>query len=289
MSLPITYIATTFVFVCAFASAQASSRSQVSKPSATPTSTASSISPEVSSDQPQVSPLGESNTPNPTPAPEPSPSPTPSPTPAPEAKRKPLIPSIPTAELREASKFTVSYTASPMGIPVPFKHGPSVAWIIDRNWTVEGSYFTGSFGVSTEFLDIGSFTETLITLNARYYPGNSFNWLIGVSRQSYEAHIGSALVSRLSGGNIPGDIDLVKVATIGLQTGLGNRWQWKNGLTLGIDWIVINIPFMTSRSEAAFLDYVSNQDDRRHVEDALKVMRFLPTGPITKISVGYSF
>lgn len=192
-------------------------------------------------------------------------------------------------DIRASSEFTASYMGSIFGLAVPFKHGPVFGWIIDENWTIEASYFTGSLSFGTSFISVGSFSENLIAVQARYYPRNTFNWIFGFSRQSYRANLGSSLISGLSGGNIPGDVDVLAVSTIGLQIGFGNRWQWDNGFTLGVDWVVLNFPFQTLKTDAPFLDYVTNPNDRQTVEDVIRVMKFFPTGALTKVSLGYTF
>lgn len=201
----------------------------------------------------------------------------------------PTPPPLNSGDLRVRSQYTASYTGSILGLAVPFKHGPSLGWIVDRNWTIEASYFSGHLGFGTGFLSVGAFRENLIAVQARYYPRNSFNWIFGLSRQSYDAKLGSDLIRNLSGGSIPSDVDVVKVATVGLQLGFGNRWQWENGFSLGVDWLVLNFPFQTLKSDAPFLSYVNNQDDRAKVEDVLRIMRYIPTGAIAKIALGYSF
>ena len=202
---------------------------------------------------------------------------------------KPVKPPKPVPALDEdRDPFRISYAYSPIGLLMPVKHGPAFSYRDDNKWAYEASYFSGSFELSTSVIDIGSFKESLIIANGRYFTSNgSFNLIVGLSRQSYEARLGSDLLGRLNPNM--GGVDLLSVQTLGLQLGLGNLWSLGKGFSIGVDWFVLNFPFLTLKNSAPVLDYVGNSDDRRRIEDALKVMRYLPTAAFFKANLGYSF
>jgi hypothetical protein len=183
-------------------------------------------------------------------------------------------------------QFGVSLAFSPLGILIPTKYGPAANWNINRRWSLEISSFGGSYGFSSSYFDLGGFKENLLLLNARYFPrAGSFNWLFGISRQQYIASLGNDIVSRFA-TYVP-DYSIT-VETVGLQLGLGNRWTYKR-LLLGVDWLVLNIPVIASRTSSPALDQVTNADDRRRIDDAIRVMRYLPTGALAKLSLGFAF
>jgi hypothetical protein len=194
----------------------------------------------------------------------------------------------PPHEPRLLESLQVAYSLSLLGIAIPVKHGPSAQYALDSSWAIEAGYFAGQLGLSRFFLDIGSFRESLLLLNARYHPARgSFSWIIGLSRQSYRARLGDDLLSRVT--SQPADYEVVSADTLGLQLGLSNQFRFNRNFILGIDWIVVNVPFLTLKSEAPILRALPNQTDRNRIEDALQIMRYLPTAVLLKTSVGYSF
>jgi hypothetical protein len=182
----------------------------------------------------------------------------------------------------------VAYSLSLLGIAIPVKHGPSAQYSLDSAWAIEAGHFAGQFGLSRFFIDIGSFRESLLLINARYHPvRGSFSWIFGLSRQSYRARLGDDFLSRVT--SQPADYEAVTAETLGLQLGLSNQFRFNRNFILGIDWIVVNVPFLTLKSEAPILGALPNPSDRDRIEDLLRIMRYLPTAVLLKTSVGYSF
>jgi hypothetical protein len=204
-----------------------------------------------------------------------------------------MVPYVPTEPLQKrpinrlVSPVAVGYSLAPLGFAIPLKHGPFFTWSTDPTWSFEVSYLQGSIGFSTPWIDLGSFDESFVNFSARYFVGSSFNWIFGLSRQAYDAHLGNAIMSRITSGRT--DVDLIHVATLGVQVGLGNRWQLNNGLILGADWLVLNFPIATLRSDVPALDVITDPGDHQRVEDAMRFMRYLPSAVLLKFSVGYSF
>lgn len=198
------------------------------------------------------------------------------------------VPPLPSSTIARLGKIaTVNYHASLLSLPVPLKHGPSIGFIANENWTFELGYFAGSFGLGAVIVDLASFNEKLITATARYYPGKSFNWIFGVGWQAYDARLGSDIAGAISSD--PSSIDLVRVQTLGLQLGFGNRWQWDNGFNFGVDWLTLNVPLATLSSESIALDYSGNSSVRGRIEDVLKFLRYIPTGAVARVNIGYAF
>jgi hypothetical protein len=88
--------------------------------------------------------------------------------------------------------------------------------------------------------------------------------------------------------NTQASLDVVKTRTIGLQLGMGNRWEWSN-FVVAADWFIINIPFMTSASEAPALQYINDPRARERIEDAIAIMRRFPSIVLSKVTLGYEF
>ncbi len=174
-----------------------------------------------------------------------------------------------------------------VGLAIPTKYGLSAAWIVNDWMTLEASYFTGSWSLSLPFIDLGGLSETVIAANGRFYLGKSFNFIGGVGYQSYDASIGSSILSRIP--NAPPNIDVLSTRSLGLQLGFGNRWQFENGFLIGVDWLLLNFPMANLGSSTDVLNYVNNQGDRERIEDAIRFMQYFPTGAAAKLSLGYSF
>jgi hypothetical protein len=183
--------------------------------------------------------------------------------------------------------LTVAYALSVFSVPLPMKQGVALSYAISKKWMFELSYQTAQVGLNASWGDIGSFSETLVSLDARRSEGGSFNWLFGLARQSYEAHLGSTLLRSVSNGAKA--LDLVRTETLDAHLGLGNRWQFSNGAAFSADWLTINIPFLTLKSESPASDQVTNADDKQKIDDILKLMRSLPTGSVIRLTIGYSF
>lgn len=175
-----------------------------------------------------------------------------------------------------------------LGYLAPFKYGLGFTYAKSPTWVWNLSYIKGGLGFGIAGIDFGGFDESLLSLGGRYYPwAGSFNWIFAASRHAYRVHLGNDMVARMSGG--PGSVDLLKVETLGIQIGVGNRIQFKNNLWLAIDWLTINIPVVTLKTESPALDAYMSANDRRLVGDALSLMENLTTASFLKTSLGYSF
>lgn len=174
-----------------------------------------------------------------------------------------------------------------LGYIAPIKYGLGFTYARDPNWIWDLSYIKGGLGFGIAGIDFAGFDESLLTATARYFPwSGSFNWIIGLSRHAYRVSLGDDFVARLGG---PGAIDLLRVRTLGLQLGLGNRLTFRSQFWLSIDWLTVNIPVTTLRREGPSYDAYSSSNDRRLVDEALKLMESLWTMTFLKTSLGYSF
>ena len=185
------------------------------------------------------------------------------------------------------SPFGVHGTLT-LGYLAPIKYGFGFTYAVSPTWVWDLSYIRGGLGFGIAGIDFGGFSESLLSLNGRYYPwSGSFNWIIGAARHAYRVHLGNDMVARMTGG--PGSMDLLRVETLGLQLGIGNRFQFRSHFWLAVDWLTINIPIATLKTESPALDAYTSGNDRRLVGDALSLMENLTTASFLKTSIGYSF
>ena len=101
-------------------------------------------------------------------------------------------------------------------------------------------------------------------------------------------HLGDRLTSLISGNLIP-NADLVKIKTLGITGGLGNRWQFKKGFTLGVDWFSLYIPLKTFMAEAPYVNSGASESGKNDVRKAIKIIKRIPTFSSLKLQLGLTF
>lgn len=164
---------------------------------------------------------------------------------------------------------------------IPGKWTGSYTQIFNRKWSLEGEYSRATLSVPVLNVDIGKIREERVTLQARYYPGNSFNWTFGMMYQHGEANLGADIPATTN-------VDVFRMENFGATAGFGNRWQWKNGVTFGVDWFRMNQPLFGRWEDKGVLKTVSKKD----ADDLKKIMRAFNTFPtfvFFGLSVGYTF
>lgn len=87
----------------------------------------------------------------------------------------------------------------------------------------------------------------------------------------------------------PSDFNILSVKSVGVTLGLGNRWQLKNGMSLGVDWFHLNIPVSVFETDADYLNSDADQQDKEDIRDVLDVLKRVPTFSFLKFQVGYTF
>ncbi|CAN5635578.1 hypothetical protein BH10BDE1_BH10BDE1_10790 [soil metagenome] len=172
---------------------------------------------------------------------------------------------------------------------VPNKIGVALARrTTDRTlWQIE--YSTGSF--SPFFIsDVGQVTEERISLAHRFSGagGGGFQWFYGAFYQKLRLHVGSAMLSRLSGGGYP-SADLISMSGLGLQLGIGYRWIISEKFLVGFDIVSWSQPLTTVSRETKFLDVATNQNDRDQIETAVRLLQYFPRFAVAKFELGYMF
>lgn len=184
-------------------------------------------------------------------------------------------------DLRDDSFGTLAVGYQPFTTWIPSKWTLSYTQTFSRYWSLEGEYSKGSLSIPVYSVDIGEITEERVTLQARYYPGNSFNWSFGLLYQKGSAELGADIPAT-------SNHDVFEMESFGATLGFGNRWQWKNGITFGIDWFRVNQPFFGQWENESVLKQVSAND----ADDLKKIMRAfntLPTFVFLGFQLGYTF
>lgn len=170
---------------------------------------------------------------------------------------------------------------------VPSKYGLSFYSVTSANSTWELEYTRGSLSYGVVLADLLSITEQRVSLNWRSFSSrNSFYFSYGVFYNDFEFVLGDKLLASVDAS---ASVDLVKIQSMGLSWGVGNRWQTEGKFTWGFDWFAINIPLVTLSSEAPYIESTTDEDDRDEVREAMDVIEKIPTFVALKVQLGVSW
>jgi hypothetical protein len=183
-----------------------------------------------------------------------------------------------TQDLRMVSRGTVMVGLNLLSTWIPYKKTISYTHIFSPKWSLEFEYAFGSLGVPVSGINIGGITEKNSSLIFRRYVGNSFHFIFG----AYEGNNTASLGRGYSLGKF-------QVKNLGLTSGIANRWQWKNGLTFGIEWFRMNLPVINTLYDDGILKNVSNSKDRRDVKTVMDYFNRIPTFTLLGLNLGYTF
>ena len=184
-------------------------------------------------------------------------------------------------DLRDDSVGTLMVGFQPFTTWIPGKWTASYTQIFNRKWSVEGEYSRGTLSVPVFSVDIGEIKEERATLQARYFSGNSFNWTFGLMYQHAEAKLGADIPAT-------SELDVFQMESFGATLGFGNRWQWENGITFGLDWFRINQPLFGRWEDESVLKTVA-ANDRDDLKKIMRGFNTLPTFVFLGIYLGYTF
>jgi hypothetical protein len=172
---------------------------------------------------------------------------------------------------------------------LPAKFGASVAYQKDANKVYELDYLYSSMKVPFIIKDLGKLAETRISLIQRnYFDTNSFNAYIGIFHNEVKLTVGNALLARIPNTNYP-NIVVLEIETVGVSLGVANRWQYENGIALSIEWFGWAQPLLVTKKDTAFIDAVSDSDDKKNIDKAVGVISYFPRLSFCKLQLGYAF
>ncbi len=170
------------------------------------------------------------------------------------------------------SKIGLSYTYSPTAI---------------GSW--ELSYSRGKISAPFFISDIGTVSDSHLSLLYRSYSRrNTFAVIYGLNYYKFDAHLSSEFLSSISSGPVS-DYNILAVESLGATIGFGNRWQLKNGMSLGVDWFQLNIPLHVFKTEANYLSSNADPEDKKDIENVLDILKRVPTFSFLKLQAGYTF
>lgn len=168
---------------------------------------------------------------------------------------------------------------------LPSKKTISYTHIFNDKWSLEAEYSWATIDFPIVGVDLGAIKEKRYTLQARRYVGNSFHFSFGPILNEFNARLGSDFLDNL-GNEIKSSF---KVQNLGVTGGMGNRWQWSNGVTFGIDWLRINIPLIETKIKDNVLDAIINEDDQDDIKKVIRTFNRIPTFVLFGLNLGYSF
>jgi hypothetical protein len=146
--------------------------------------------------------------------------------------------------------------------------------------TMTKSYATTSFAGSSKA------QGSVLSINPRYFFGNSFNVMTGLGYRSIN------IEWKFTDKSLSAEIDTkVKVSGVALPIFTGNHWTWSNGFTIGVDWIGAWIPLspksVTSVSGTAPDSLLEEFSDI--VQDELGKISNKTTFTLALTSIGWAF
>ena len=115
---------------------------------------------------------------------------------------------------------------------------------------------------------------------------SSFNFLYGLNFNRFEAHIGSAILNRATGGQ---SVDLIALETLGGTIGIGNYWVISDRCFLGVDWLTYAQPLIVTRSQSDVLNLTNSSSDGRDLESGFKYVKYFPRLSFLKLQIGFQF
>jgi hypothetical protein len=185
-------------------------------------------------------------------------------------------------ENRAASKGTVMLGYQFLTTWIPSKWTAGYTHIFNEDWSLDLEYSSASINTKYIGVDLGVIRENRIALQARKYAGNSFHFSFGPVLSEFEARLGSDMVATDYSQSF-------SAQNLGLTGGIGNRWQWSNGVTFGIDWLRVNVPVLETSVKDNVLKDVSSSGDRKDIKDTIRTFNSLPTFVLFGLNIGYTF
>lgn len=168
---------------------------------------------------------------------------------------------------------------------VPFKKTVSYTHIFNEKWNLEFEYSWSRINFPFYVIDIGEISEKRYSLLARRFVGNSFHFIFGAQQSDLRVKVGDDILRRIGSSSI----NAFEVRSLGAAVGIGNRWQWQNGFTLGVDWFRMNVPLFDKRVDSDILNKIQNNNDLNDVKNVITKFKNIPTFVLLGISLGYTF
>lgn len=195
-----------------------------------------------------------------------------------------VLPPPPRAE----KNYLVSLNYSLVDFPIPSKMGLTVGMIKTPTQTWEVEFMRGSLSVPGGFRDLASVTDTRVGVIGRTYFSETFHMSYGVTYFDFSATLGDALMNNLSNGTYP-NVDMLALQGFGANVGIGNTWTINNKYTIGVDWLTLAQPLVITKKSFDYVNYATNENDKKNVEDTMTVISYLPRLAAVSVHFGMLF
>lgn len=188
-----------------------------------------------------------------------------------------------TATNREDSFGTLLVGYQVLNTWVPAKKTASYTQNLNRNWGLEFEYATSKLSIDVAGTNLGKVEEDRYALLGKYFVGNSFYFNFGGYVSKIEMFVGEKFGD--AAGNEINDSFIIEI--YGMSFGVGNRWIFNNGITVGVDWLRFNMPLATSVKQRVLKELdAENSEDVKRVE---KTFQNFPAFTFVGLNVGYTF
>lgn len=168
---------------------------------------------------------------------------------------------------------------------LPGKKTISYTHIFSESFSLEGEYSTQTLDSPYIGVNLGEMKEKRFTLQARKYVANSFHFTFGGVLSDFRANVDDSILDTF-GNEITASFS---AQNIGITGGIGNRWQWNNGFTFGVDWIRINIPLIETKIDDDVVDDVASGSEAEDIKDVIRTFNRIPTFVLLGFNLGYTF
>lgn len=188
------------------------------------------------------------------------------------------------SELVSKKQWGAFFTYAYLDTWLPGKIGLTATYGDERR-TFEFAYQQASYSFDFLIDDLGKISDRRAHLTTRSFPGEkSFNFQYGLFYNSLEVSLGNAYTQTV------GDkYDLLRIDTAGVMWGLGNRWNWDSGLSVGADWFKVFWPLTVLNQDTKFIDEAANSDEKDDVQELVDGITKLPTFTFVHFELGYRF
>jgi hypothetical protein len=192
------------------------------------------------------------------------------------------------ADNRADSHLSLFYLPLDIGLVLPTKRGFALSWIANEDLTIEAEYLSGSYGLGFLSVDLVSLSESLTTVRARYYPWNSLNFFAGFAERDYRFGVGPEIQDKIANYSRT-ELPRLSIKNQVLSLGVGNRWQFDNGITIGVDWFEWVKGIGRGEIDEDVTGLIKDPKYKASMQNVLNYMRYGSTFNALKVQLGYSF
>lgn len=189
------------------------------------------------------------------------------------------------ADIREEKHNTIMVGYQLLTTWIPSKKTVSYTRNVSRKWSFELEYAWSTIDSPIIGVDLGEISEKRYSLMAKRFVGNSFTFDIGPYFTRFKAQVGSDILEDV----VANSTSSFSTNTYGIMGGIGNRWQWENGFSFGVDWFRMYLPLFVTDVESKILGDITREQDDEKIRDVLRKFNRIPTFVLLGLNIGYSF